>query len=164
MRFLEPEQRAEEGREKQALHWSGRPEASPKTQSVLSTTAPYKSTVAASFAWRVFGYAHHAATAPMRETRSESKGAVLKGPRAPCLFPQAGFQLALPPTLRYAIMLPGRKSGFRAGFRPDSNRESLKFGPSAGLPQLEPRRNPAENLISGPEALLRDIGFDLMWF
>jgi hypothetical protein len=29
-------------------------------------------------------------------------------------------------------VLPGRKSGFRAGFRPDSSRESLKIGPPAG--------------------------------
>ena len=30
------------------------------------------------------------------------------------------------------IGLPGWKSGFRAGFRPDSNRENIKIGPSAG--------------------------------
>ncbi len=35
-------------------------------------------------------------------------------------------------TLRYAIMFPGRKSGSRDGFRPDSNRESVKIGPLAG--------------------------------
>jgi hypothetical protein len=29
-------------------------------------------------------------------------------------------------TLRYALVLPGRKSGFRAGCRPDSSREKLK--------------------------------------
>ena len=29
-------------------------------------------------------------------------------------------------------MLPGRKPGFRAGFRPDSNRENLKIGRPAG--------------------------------
>ncbi len=34
--------------------------------------------------------------------------------------------------LRYAIMLPGRDSSFRAGLRPDSNRERLKVGPPAG--------------------------------
>ncbi len=33
----------------------------------------------------------------------------------------------------YAVELPDRKSGFRAGFRPDSNRESLNIGPPAGL-------------------------------
>ena len=37
--------------------------------------------------------------------------------------------------LCYAIGLPGRKSGFRAGFRPDSIRESLKLGPPVGLRQ-----------------------------
>ncbi len=36
-------------------------------------------------------------------------------------------------TLCYATMLPGRKSSFRAGFQPDSKRESLKIGPPAGL-------------------------------
>ncbi len=35
--------------------------------------------------------------------------------------------------LCYAIVLPGRKSGFRDGFRPDSIRESLNIGPRAGL-------------------------------
>ncbi len=34
-------------------------------------------------------------------------------------------------TLRYAIVLPGQKSGFRAGFRPDANRESIKIAPPA---------------------------------
>ncbi len=36
-------------------------------------------------------------------------------------------------TLCYTIVLPGRKSVFRAGFRPDSSRESLKIDPPAGL-------------------------------
>ena len=31
-------------------------------------------------------------------------------------------------TLCYAIVFPGRKSGFRAGFRPDSGRESCNIG------------------------------------
>ncbi len=35
-------------------------------------------------------------------------------------------------TVCYAIVLPGRKSVFRARFQPDSNRESLKNGPPAG--------------------------------
>ncbi len=30
-------------------------------------------------------------------------------------------------------VLPGRKSSFRAGFRPDSSRESLQIGPLASL-------------------------------
>ena len=56
-------------------------------------------------------------------------------------------------TLGYAIVLPGRKSGFRAGFRLDSNRENIKIGPPAGLrpaegpilmfSRLESGRNPA---------------------
>ncbi len=35
-------------------------------------------------------------------------------------------------TLCYAVMLPGRKSRFRAGFRQDSNKGSFKIGPPAG--------------------------------
>ncbi len=44
-----------------------------------------------------------------------------------------------------AIVLPGRKSGFRAGFRLDSTRESFKIGPLARpmLSQLESGRNSA---------------------
>ena len=75
------------------------------------------------------------------------------------------------PTSCYAIMLPGRKSGFRAGFRPDSNRESLKIGPPAGrrpaggpiltASRLESGRNPARkpdfrrgSIIVQPVAIL----------
>ncbi len=36
-------------------------------------------------------------------------------------------------TLCYAIELPSRKSGFRAGFWPDSSRGNLKINPPAGL-------------------------------
>ena len=60
----------------------------------------------------------------------------------------------------YAIVLPGRKSGFRAGFRLDSNRESIKIGPPAGrrpagkpisrLSRLESGRNPARKLDFRP--------------
>ncbi len=35
------------------------------------------------------------------------------------------------PTLYYAIVLPGRISNFRAGFRPDSHRKSVEIGPPA---------------------------------
>ncbi len=51
-----------------------------------------------------------------------------------------------------AIVLPGRKSGFRSGFRPDFDRGSFKIGsptsprPAGGpilrLPRLESGRNP----------------------
>ncbi len=42
-------------------------------------------------------------------------------------------------TLCYAILRLGRKSGFRAEFRPDSNQENLKIGPQASLrPAGEP--------------------------
>ncbi len=40
--------------------------------------------------------------------------------------------LILSTTLGYAIMFPGRKSGFRAGCRPDSIRENLKICLPAG--------------------------------
>ncbi len=51
-------------------------------------------------------------------------------------------------TLGYAIMLPGRKSSFRAGFRPHSNRESLKAGRRADVDAFPIRMRPK----SGPEA------------
>ncbi len=35
-------------------------------------------------------------------------------------------------TLCYAIVLPGRKSGFRVGFQPDAYRESFNIGPPTG--------------------------------
>ncbi len=66
-------------------------------------------------------------------------------------------------TLRYAAVLPGRKSVFQAGFRPASSRECSKLGPPAGLrpaggPIGFPDCNRAEirpgSPISGPEALL----------
>ncbi len=53
-------------------------------------------------------------------------------------------------------MVPGRKSLFRAGFRPDSNRESLNIDTPAGLGRivelsgLESGRNPARR----PQGLL----------
>ncbi len=65
-------------------------------------------------------------------------------------------------------MFPGRKSGFRAGCRPDVNRENSKIGPPACLPPAGgpiwgfPDQNPAAirpgNPMSGPEAPLGNIG------
>ncbi len=50
-------------------------------------------------------------------------------------------------TLCYATVLPAQKSVFRAGFRPDSSRESPKIGspgqPNLRLSRLETGRNPA---------------------
>ncbi len=70
-------------------------------------------------------------------------------------------------TLCYAIVLPGQKSGLRAGSRRDSNRENLKNGPPAGrrpaggailrLSRLGSGRHPARKSDFGPEALLRNI-------
>ena len=59
-------------------------------------------------------------------------------------------------------MLPGRKSGFRGGFRPDSNRENLKIGPPAGRKadsEDVPVDIQLERPISGPKALLCKIGY-----
>ncbi len=74
-------------------------------------------------------------------------------------------------TLCYATVLPGRKSGFWAGFRPDSRRESIKIGPLAGrrlaggpilmFSRLDSGRDPARKLDDPPDALLRNIGFGL---
>jgi hypothetical protein len=36
-------------------------------------------------------------------------------------------------TLCYPIVLPGQKSGLRAGVQPDSDREGFNIGPVAGL-------------------------------
>ncbi len=68
-------------------------------------------------------------------------------------------RLRAKPVLCYAILLPGRKSAFRARFRPDSNRESFTIGvpaslrPAGGpilmLCRLKSGRNPPENAISG---------------
>ncbi len=44
-------------------------------------------------------------------------------------------------TLCYAIVLPGRKSGFRAGCRPETSRENIEIGPPVG-------RRPAGGPIS----------------
>ncbi len=67
-------------------------------------------------------------------------------------------------TLCEAIVLPSRKAGFRAGFRPDSTQEHRKIGPPAGrrpaggpiltFSDWNPAAIPPGNRISGPEALL----------
>ncbi len=71
-------------------------------------------------------------------------------------------------TLCYALVLPGRKSGFRAGFRPDSMLEDIKIGPSVGrrppggtilrLSRIESDRNPFRkaDLRPGSIIVLRD--------
>ncbi len=77
--------------------------------------------------------------------------------------PLTPFDFPIIVTLCYAIGLPGRKSDFRVGIRPDSNRESLEISLPAGrsLARGFPDKNPAEiqpgSQISGPEALLRNI-------
>ncbi len=53
-------------------------------------------------------------------------------------------------TLCDAIELLGRKSGFRAGFLPDSSRESFKNGPS-GRPKAGEPESPLNNGSSRPQ-------------
>jgi hypothetical protein len=67
-------------------------------------------------------------------------------------------------TLYYAIVLPGRKSVFWAGYQTDSNGESLKLGPPAGrrpagglilmLARLESSRHPARKPDFQPESTI----------
>ncbi len=66
-------------------------------------------------------------------------------------------------TSGYAIEFQGQKSGFRAGFRPDSHRENIKISSPAGRSvgfdafRLASGRTPSRKPISGPEALLHNI-------
>ncbi len=66
--------------------------------------------------------------------------------------------------LGYAIVLLGRRSGFRSGSRPDSNRESFPARPERQILRF-PDLNPAGILpgspISGPEAPLCNVGWAL---
>jgi hypothetical protein len=77
-------------------------------------------------------------------------------------------------TICYALVLSGRKSGFRAGFRPYSRRESLTIGfpagfrpaegPIAKLSRLESDRILPGSSISGPEALITSSrSFPHLW-
>ena len=69
--------------------------------------------------------------------------------------------------LCYAIVLPGRKSSFRAGFRPDSSRESIDIGPPAGfrpaggpifgLSRLESGRNPTRKVDFRPGSTVAQV-------
>ncbi len=73
--------------------------------------------------------------------------------------------------LCYTIVFPGRKSGFRSGCRQDSNQDSIKTGPPAGrrpaggpivmFSQLESNQIRPGNPICGPEALLRNIWYEI---
>jgi hypothetical protein len=73
-------------------------------------------------------------------------------------------------TLVYTMVLPGQKSSFQAGSRPDS--ADLKIGPPAvrrpaGVPilklsRLESGRNPARKPDFGPKALLHNIGYSFV--
>ncbi len=86
------------------------------------------------------------------------------------MLPQKQENLPWGPTvLCYAIVPPGRRSGFRAEFRPDSNGENIKIGPSADRPSGRPKAGRRADFeiflirirpgsrISGPEAVLRNI-------
>jgi hypothetical protein len=71
-------------------------------------------------------------------------------------------------TLGYAIVLPGWKSGFWAGLRPDSGRESFKIGHPAGLgpaggpilrlSEFESGRNVARKPDFRPGSIIANIG------
>ncbi len=64
--------------------------------------------------------------------------------------------------LGYAIVLPGRKSSYRAGFRPDHSRETFKIGPPTGprpaggpivrFSRLESGRNPVRKIDFRPRS------------
>jgi hypothetical protein len=54
-----------------------------------------------------------------------------------------------PLALCCTIVLPGRKSGFRAGFRPDSIRNNIKVSPPAGL---RPAHTASSEAALGPQS------------
>ena len=73
----------------------------------------------------------------MRQNRGESVG--------PGADPRGQGQVR---TICYAIMLPGRKSAFRAGFWPDCYRERTKIGPlrpAGGAISVLPRQQSGQN-------------------
>jgi hypothetical protein len=56
--------------------------------------------------------------------------------------------------LCYAIVFEGRRSVFRPGIRPDSNRESLRIDPPEGqldFDHLGPQATPTRRARAGPE-------------
>ncbi len=69
-----------------------------------------------------------------------------------------------PTALCYALVLPGRKFGFRTGFRPPSSWESPEIGPSGGrrpaggpfvrIARLESGRNPARKPDLRPGSII----------
>ena len=83
---------------------------------------------------------------------------------APGLRSQFGAGWDPKPTLCYAIVLPGLKAVFRAGFRPDSNRESFTIGPLAGkrpagepilkLSRIENSRHPTRKANFRPGSII----------
>ncbi len=67
-------------------------------------------------------------------------------------------------SLSYAIVLPGRKSAFRAGLWPDCYRESTDGQPEPGrranfsaFPVAVRQKYGAEGRFTNPEALLRNM-------
>ncbi len=69
--------------------------------------------------------------------------------------------------LSYAIRLPGRKSAFRVEFWPECYVETTEIGPPAHF-RFFPGGSPAKiwpgMLISGPEALLRNIEYHVYFY
>ncbi len=68
----------------------------------------------------------HGPLLPGTRLCSEPRYIQVPGVAGPLVDPDPGI---LAP---YVTHYPGRKLGLRAGFRPDSNRENIKIGPSAG--------------------------------
>ncbi len=65
-----------------------------------------------------------------------------------------------PHTLCYAMVFEGRKSGFRAAFRPDSNQANVKIGRRADFEAFPIRTRPGSP-IPGPETLLPNLNHKL---
>ncbi len=84
------------------------------------------------YIYRVWGQRRHQTLSIHRVSRkqieNESKRQAEIQPGSPISGPQKLLR-----SVCYAILLPGWKSGFRAGFRPDSSRRSLKYHPSLAM-------------------------------
>ncbi len=72
------------------------------------------------------------------------EGGLLRLPRSTISGPGQAAVLCQPgvSAVVYAVMLLGRKPGFRAGFRPGSSRERLKIGPAADFEAFPMRIRP----------------------
>ncbi len=84
-------------------------------------------------------------------------------PRCSSLWIVRAVTVALTGTLCYAMVLPGRKSAFRARLWPDCYREITEIGPPAGQKPISllsggsPAKIRPGRPIYGPEAVVRNI-------